>query len=495
MRLQGGLPVSGVVVSILLLDHRLVAQSPATPASQPVTTQPATTQPADPQTPPPYKALRYDEDYGWLDAPPGTYRTDFTDRLKNIHLGDDWRLNIGGEIRGRYELERNRDLLNPEHNSDTYFLHRYFLHADLRYRDILRVFLEGQETLAEEIDLNPNLATWEDQWDVKQAFFDVRPLGSKTPLNLRAGRQEFLYGRQRLIGPLGWANVQRRFDALKLMYQSAALDVDAFWGRPVDTAPQSNFDIAFDHPDEDTDFLGLYATYKKIPNHKLEAYFLTLLRNMPPANANGLAEQLQIYTIGTRAEGRTGDWDYEGELAMQTGEWGGDQVGAWMLAAETGYTLAKIFATPRAWIAFDYASGDANAFDDKHGTFNQLFPTGHMHLGYADMTGRQNIIDSHLGVSIQPTKQLFLSAEQHFFALAERTDALYSVTGSPTRRDRTGRSGRFVGHEIDLIARYTLDRHTSVEVGYSHFEAGGFLQSSGPERPVEFFYVQYHIRF
>ncbi|MEE8169445.1 MAG: alginate export family protein [Phycisphaerae bacterium] len=466
------------------------------PVAEPMTdAEPPEAAPAEPKPPPPYKLLRYDESYSWLDAPPGTYKTDITDTLKNIHLSDDWRLSIGGEIRFRFEKERNRGLAAPRANTDDYFLHRYFLWSDWRYRDTARIFFEGEATFAEGLVRLRRAPLFENRWDVKQLFVDWRPLGDGTPLTVRVGRQELHYGKQRLISPLSWANVQRRFDALKLMYHTEALDVDAFWARLVDTSPVRGFDKRHDRNFEDQDFLGLYATYKGIPNHTLDGYFLTLLNNAPPPNANGVARQQQIYTIGTRFRGKQDDWDYEMEGAYQTGRWGGDQVDAWFIAAQTGYTLSEYTWTPRLWLAFDYASGDKDPRGSRHGTFNQLFPLGHAYLGYMDLIGRQNIIDPHFGLSFKALKNLMFSAEQHFFFLAREKDALYNAGGAPVLRDPTGHSGQMVGHEIDLLARYKVDRHSSIVLGYSHFEADNFTESTGLGRSSDWFFVQYQIKF
>src|ERR1041385_4482894 len=53
---------------------------------------------------PPYKLLRYDEDYSYLKDP--TRRTDIWDPVKYIPLGsrEGWYLSLGGEMRLRYEF-------------------------------------------------------------------------------------------------------------------------------------------------------------------------------------------------------------------------------------------------------------------------------------------------------------------------------------------------------------------------------------------------------
>lgn len=443
---------------------------------------------------PPYKIPHWEEDYLWIETQRDSYQTDFTDDLKRIPLGD-FRLSYGGEVRVRWESEKNRAILRQEETADRYLLERYLLWQDLRWRDTFRVWIEGESAFEEGVDLNPNAPGYENRWDIKSAFVELRPMGDGTPVLFRVGRQELGYGAQRVMEYGAWANAPRRFDAVKVMWQSKEFDADVFWARPIDLSPLLGRDKSFDHADEDTDVIGIYTTYKGIPNHKIEAYFLTLLRTDPPANANGRTGNLQIYTLGGRFSGKTADWDYDIEGAYQIGSWGGDEVGAFMFAGETGYTFSKSPMTPRIKAGFDYASGDRHPRDTRHSTWTQLYSSGHSWFGYADLVGRQNIIDPRLGATLNVTPKFTINFDQHFFFLAEREDALYNTGGIATRRDRTGESGRYVGTESDLVLRYTLDHHSTFEVGYSHFEGGGWMQKTGPERPVELFYVQYTLRF
>src|SRR5947209_13962319 len=59
--------------------------------------------------PPPYKLLRYDEDYSYLKDP--SRRSDLWDVIKYIPFAgrEDWYLSVGGEARLRYELYHNED--------------------------------------------------------------------------------------------------------------------------------------------------------------------------------------------------------------------------------------------------------------------------------------------------------------------------------------------------------------------------------------------------
>lgn len=478
------------------------------PASQPAVAQRATTAPAAPSAPlpgPRYMALRYDDDFSYLDGPDGTYQKDFFDPIKNIRLDDDWRLRIGGDVRLRLEAETNRSFGARNPAQDTYFLHRYYLHADLKYRKLFRLFIEGVDARTEDREL-PAIPFSENHFDLHQLFADLRLLGEEGPLTLRVGRQELLYGKQRLISPLDWANSRRRFDGAKLMYQSAQLDVDAFWTKPIVFRPDpfrgtwdppidEGLDRKPDHWREEQQFYGIYSSYKGIPNHVVDVYFLGLNDRGVLVNANGQRGDLSVYTLGSRFGGVSGNFDYDVEGAGQWGVWNGDEWHAWMVGSEAGYTFKQTAMTPRVGLGFDYATGDDTPRDNAHETFNQLFPLGHAWLGYMDLVARQNIIAPNVNFSFKPRREINVQLIWYHFWLDSNLDALYNAGGAPIRRNVSGSSGNGVGDELDLRITWNVDVHSTLMLGWSHLWPDNFINSSGRSRDADFLYLQYEFRF
>src|SRR5207253_9618063 len=73
-----------------------------------------------------------------------------------------------------------------------------------------------------------------DPADFLNLFVDVRTLTlADNPVWLRVGRQELLYGSQRLVSTLDWANTRRTFEGVKAFWHSRDIDVDAFVVNPV----------------------------------------------------------------------------------------------------------------------------------------------------------------------------------------------------------------------------------------------------------------------
>src|SRR5262245_14212594 len=70
--------------------------------AHPATPLPVATQASSPPSPPPFQALRYDEDWSYLGDE--SRRSEWLDRMKYIPLNErGWYLSLGGEARIRYE--------------------------------------------------------------------------------------------------------------------------------------------------------------------------------------------------------------------------------------------------------------------------------------------------------------------------------------------------------------------------------------------------------
>jgi len=115
-------------------------------------------------------------------------------------------------------------------------------------------------------------------------------------------------------------------------------------------------------------------------------------------------------------------------------------------------------------------------------------------LGYIDIVGRQNIFDVSTGVKFKPHKKVTLAIDGHFFFRAEDGDALYNAGGGVARAGG-GSSSDEVGAEIDLTAKWSINRHMTAQMGYSHFFAGEFIEDTGSDDDIDFFYTQLVINF
>ena len=91
------------------------------------------------------------------------------------------------------------------------------------------------------------------------------------PAYVRVGRQELLFGSQRLISPLDWANTRRTFQGVRAFRQTDKWDFDLFWVQPV--IANAN---RLDSVDNNQNFVGAWATYRPKKGQTIDAYYLML---------------------------------------------------------------------------------------------------------------------------------------------------------------------------------------------------------------------------
>ncbi len=453
------------------------------------------TPPAPPAPPasqrPTYKLLRQDEDWSFLrDADPDV-PGDFFDPIKFIPLNEDGSIwaSFGGHTRFRLEAWSGFNFDSSQ--DDTFLLWRAFFHGDLHFGENVRVFAEGKSALSTDRDLPGGTRTVDvDTIDLEQAFVDVKvPIGADGELTFRPGRQAFAFGKQRLVSPLAWANTQRRWDGISGIYKTGDWTVTGFWSQFV---PVDKYEL--NQADSQTQLYGVYASGIHPSGIGVDAYFLGLYKG-DDITFNGTTGPEDRFTLGGRLFGdvENTDLDYELEGAYQFGEVGSGDVDAFMIATQVGWSLSDVFASPRLFLGFDYATGDRVAGGDVE-TFNQLFPLGHAYLGYMDFVARQNIIDFNMGATAKPRSDLTLRLAGHLFWRAETDDALYDVGGAVLRAGGLGGSSE-IGQEINFTAIYQFDRHLALEFGYGHFFAGDFLDESGTGDDADFLYVQAQYTF
>ncbi|MBX9894438.1 MAG: alginate export family protein [Nitrosomonas sp.] len=433
----------------------------------------------------------FDVDFRYLDTP--GHEKDFFDPIKRIRFAEDWLLSFGGSFWYRYTHETDSRLNAGDVNNDFHLLRTRF-HADLWYRDRVRLFAELLDARAFSSELPP-LGTDRNHADILNMFTDIKLANiDNGPVYVRVGRQELLYGSQRLISTLDWVNTRRTFQGVKFFWRNPQWDLDAFWVRPMITEKGN-----VDNWDTQQNFFGLWATNKPKPGHAIDLYFLSLIndRNITAANlltGNILGANADTHTLGGRLVGNVDNFLYEIEGMYQFGRRSGLDVSAFAAATGIGYRF-PLPMNPQGWIRYDFASGDSRHTDGRSNTFNQLFPFGHYYMGFLDRVGRQNIHDFNAQFTMHPMPWITFITQYHRFYLANNRDFLYNAAGLATLRDVTGQSGSHVGDELDFRLNLHVSRHQDVLLGYSKLWSGTFLERQRPGTDPDLFYIQYNIRF
>jgi hypothetical protein len=430
----------------------------------------------------------FDADYRYLDSPDDD-RTNPFDHLKRIHPTPDTMLTIGGELRARYINEIDSRLGRTDNE---YMLYRNRIWADFWYTDSFRVYAEMINAFIDGNDLPP-LPIDENQAAFLNLFAEVRvcDLGG-APVYVRVGRQEMLFGSQRLISTRDWTNTRISYDGVRAYRRTDELAIDAFAVHPVTVYPTKQ-----DRADTHTLFYGIWSTYRPMAGTTFDLYYLGLNNDSLVTDrfTRAFRGEQEINTFGARWAGNQGSLLYDFEGMCQQGTNAQRDLKAYAYSAGLGWESAEHPCRPQLWVTYDYASGTSDPLSGRDHTFNQLYGFGHYYFGYLDLVGRQNIEDLSFQAVAFPDRWLTLLGQFHHFQLAEARDFLYNAAGVPTRRSALGLAGRDVGNEIDLLANIHLKPNHDILVGYSKLFAGDFIRNTGPNVSPELFYAMYNIRW
>ena len=86
-----------------------------------------------------------------------------------------------------------------------------------------------------------------------------------------------------------------------------------------------------------------------------------------------------------------------------------------------------------------------------------------------------------------------LSADWDVLWRYSTDDGIYDNGGNVLRSG--GGGTQFVGHQPGIGFEWAVERHTTVNVAYSHFFAGDFIRQSGPGADVDFLAIWLIYRF
>ncbi len=419
---------------------------------------------------------------------------------------------IGGEIRERYEFRNNADF---DHNKDdalSFVGSRLRLHVGYEVEPDIAFFFQMQDSRL--FGAETSTATNEKNLDLHQGYLTVRNLAG--PLTATLGRQELVFGDSRLVGNFGWSNVGRSFDGLRFTYAPGSIRMDLWATTTKQFGTNIGADPAFSPSNRDAqEFYGIY-TAVKAASFSLEPYVLYLKdtgdtneldlvtgKLVSPIAAPAARGQDRV-TGGLRIDGKAAEdsIDFTGEAAYQTGSMEArgstpkSDISAYALAVKAGYTAPAAFK-PRIGVEVDRASGDNNPADKKFKTFENLFPTNHIHYGYMDYVGWRNMQDLRASLSIKPTKTSGVSLDYHRFSLAEKSDNWYAASGKIFRATPAGNSKTALGQEVDLVAYAMIKEKLRLEAGYGHFFPGDYVKVNFPAAAdgSDFLYVQTGVNF
>lgn len=461
----------------ILAEADAEGRSPATLSTGPTPPPPAPPRPPKPDKP--ASAVVESRGYGTrAESEPPRYVRHGNETGVDAFKDLDWLL-LGADYRARYEVRHN-DYRRGTLSDDPLLLRtRLYLGID-KIADPLRFGVELQDSRMVHSEA-PDSTRDVNKLDVLQSYVELYGkdlLGAGEPLRLQAGRLAFEYLDRRLISRNPWRNTTNNFEGFRLVAGSHKSD---FW---VDLLAVQPVLIDTDGADQDEKgrwlygALGSYAGWSDVVT--LQPYYL-LLDESPTATR----QNREIHTTGLRgyAVFKSG-FDYDFDLALQNGHSGSQDHQAQAATFELGYTFARPWS-PRASGFIGYASGDKDPTDSRNNRFNRLFGFGRP-WSANDYHIWENIVTPKARIELKPGSTVQIEGGYSAFWLASDRDS-WSGAG---RRDASGHSGDFIGHEIDGRVRWRAHPLAEVIAGYAHFFAGDFTANTGPSPDSDFVYLE-----
>ena len=358
-------------------------------------------------------------------------------------------IDLSGQMRWRMEVD-GRDFDNRS-NMDEYSLLRSRVSLSVTSIENTKVFFQMQDSR----NLGSNSAglTNDTNLGVHQAYVKLSDFIAKG-LSFQAGRFEAPYGRHRLMGNVGWSNVGRTFDGLRLGRTGKSYKADIFWLKVVERPPYN----------KDQRILGAYTMFMENKLHLFVIYDWDQLKTAPPDF------DLARYTFGTYFKHSLENGiSMVFDAAMQSGSMGATDLSAWMVAGDFSYNLDT--RIEKVGFGFDITSGDDPDTIDKYEAFDNLYYTGHRFRGFMDyflpnptdprlqLIEDLGLMDLILRGTFNPREKCTMQIDIHHF---QTMQDYVNADGNDTKA---------IGQEIDITHKYKWENGLGIQNGLSIFMA------------------------
>ncbi len=434
-----------------------------------------------------FKQLRYEEDYSILqqDSSKNWYTAT---KFKALSKNGSTYLSMGGDIRYQYQRFTNENWGESAKDKDGFILTRYLAHADFHAGKHFRTFVQLQSSFANGKATPPSPVD-ENQLDLHQAFADIVFTGRPAQaLTIRVGRQELLYGSQRLVAVRDGPNNRQSFDAARLIYTHRTWNGHLFYSRFVQSK-QLIFDDGFTNH---TRFWGAYLVKNRVPwIHHADVYYFGLWRKNARFD-DGIGKERR-HSIGGRIWDTQQFWRYDIEGLYQFGDFAGKQITAWTFSVNAGYKFAHTRLKPEPGIKAELISGDAQYGDNKLQTFNPLFPRGG-YFGLVSIIGPANLIDVHPSLALELAHGLYFNMDYDIFWRYSRNDGIYGPNVALIYSGRKS-SQRSIGRQYSTHLEYIPNPFLYFRGEFTWFKASDFLHEAGTGKNILFAAVTAQLRF
>ncbi|MFN4312916.1 MAG: alginate export family protein [Chitinophagaceae bacterium] len=392
-------------------------------------------------------------------------------------------ISLGGEARWQYFISHNEKWGDAAFDNDQYILQRYLLHADLHTGKYIRFFVQAQSSLALRrkepgpIEHNP--------LEMHQFFIEWTLSGGK---RLQLGRQEWLYGSQRLMGVREGPNSRLSFDAAKFSWKKTQQQLDLFYGRPVINRRH----LLNDRSSADLAIWGLYVVENNIRFlNNFDFYYLGYSRNNSVYDL-AVGRELR-HSAGIRVWRDDGSWTYDLEALYQWGRLDSWKIRAWTISANISYRFDNCIWKPQPGLKAELISGDQDRDDGRLGSFNAMFPRG-AYFGLAALIGPSNLADWHPSLLLSPGENWQMGIDWDLFWRFSKNDGLYATNGAILYSGRNV-SGNFIGSQVSFNLSRKWKHRIESNLEFTWFNAGAFLKEAGKGRDILFAGVTFQVKY
>jgi hypothetical protein len=355
-----------------------------------------------------------------------------------------------------------------------------------------RLFVQLQDSRVLGAEANTT-STAPDVFDLHQGYLELTG-GSRVHVTARAGRQEMVFGNERLVGAANWTQNGRSFDGVSVSAAPAAGDrwSTALFAATLEEngrrfAPATSTTTPTRSPDHLT--VGAFAQ-RALGRANLDATLLMdrggHFRTFVGSDRTTIDARIRVPDLawlrweleGAYQTGRQNFVPASGDAAKQT-------VGAWFAGARVG-TRTSPSSKAGVTAGVDILSGDRTATDGTYGAFNTMYATNHPFYGLMDLfldpaakTRDAGLVDVLATGSLKISNAVTARAEAHRFTRQVNADGT-------------------VGWEGDVVLPYRVNQTASIEAGASVFRAGHDalalgLGSSGQRH--DWLYLQLRVGF
>lgn len=376
---------------------------------------------------------------------------------------------------------------------------------------------------------------------IRAGYMLIRNFAGVPGLGIKAGRQYLVFGDQSLLGHFDWANTGFSFDGIMTQYNTNVIDSYFGWFRLAETDLPQGAPVGSggqnipggtgqaQNAGGDIDMLVFYNQIKAVPWSLIEPFYIYYKNDLGSADvrSQGLGtpkhgNQIR-HMLGNRIAMKKAGFDLSNEIVYQFGQMGdtggvanpcgapGSQekclhINAWATRNWIGYTAYDLAWKPRLAFNFDYASGDGRAnctLNAAYGncqtanTFENLYPTNHIHMGYMDVQGWKNTLTWSANLQARPTRDDHIEVWYTNLNLANAQDNWYRASQVVYVYSKVGNTTNHIGDELDFTWTHMfMEGKLAFQTSVAYMFSGPYIRENlGTNKNQTWAYAQLWLNF